>query len=337
MLLRIAHLIFILTLCVQTLSSRTKEVTLLNTRGDELMKLLAHTERQGSTSSSANNDGENLHEMCEQIENLKEENQMVSAIFKHATKRIKNFSPLRTQLKEAMEVSLKKTEENEREIRLLKDFTQTKYTPKKLTPRRESHNEYKFSSPGGATSTSKNVTTPLTTPRRSKSLIEYDTSSKMTTPGKSVISEENTSSYIHSSHSLSIEAAYFRPCLHAAKRETEYWKGEAMRKSLSNMTPLHIPHRSFKAISALNQEGEISTTIFRSKDFDMIHESKEELRLAMHHLRMAKISIKVPDIMKDTPLRIQYQAEQLKLNNALTKLEEASKKAKLCIVRHGLM
>lgn len=306
----------------KSLSSRSKEVSLLNVRVGELVKL------KDSTSQSASNGGESLDEIQKEVNKLKEENLVLS---------------------EDVEIWYKKTKENEKEIRLLKD-TQTRNIPSKFsTPRRQSHNESKpatsidrqirspsividvksrFGSPGSI-STSKN----LTTPRRSQNL--YDMPSKPTTSGSSV--NEHTTHHIFS-HSAAMEAALFRPSLYAARREMEHWKGEAIRMSLTNMVPLHVPNDSFGRVIPTTviqpQDGETRTTSQTSSNRDSISECKEELRLALHNLRMTKISIKLPDMTKDIPLRIQFQSEQTKMKSALNRLEEVSKKGQLCLARN---
>ena len=159
----------------------------------------------------------------------------------------------------------------------------------------------------------------------------------MSTPGQSAI--EHSSSHIHFSNSISLEAAYFRPCLHAARREMEHWKGQVIRMSLKNMQPLYIPRDSFKTLNAISQGGKTRKTTNTSltDTSNLLRGSREELRLALHNLRMTKISVKVPDVRKDTPLRVQFKSEQLKMKNALNVLEDVSKKANICLVRNGMM
>ena len=112
---------------------------------------------------------------------------------------------------------------------------------------------------------------------------------------------------------LSLEAAFYRPALRAARSDAVAWRVKAMEQSISKMEPLILSDSS--KISDLTR-------------------CSQELLMASNQSRLDKASVRILDIKHAhrPRARIQLQEEQ-KLQSSLERLREASLLARQCFAK----
>ncbi len=115
------------------------------------------------------------------------------------------------------------------------------------------------------------------------------------------------------SKGLSLEAAFYRPALRAARSDAVAWRVKTMEQSISKMEPLVLSDAS--KISDLSR-------------------CSQELLMASNQTRLDKASVRILDIKhaRRPRARIQLQEEQ-KLQSSLERLREASLLARQCFAK----
>jgi len=221
------------------LTTRSKEISIQNSRLAELESLLSQSSRTESTELPK------LSAPSEETKSLKEEVRVLT---------------------EAVDVLQTQVDEYEREIRSLKELDRTKTPGKRRTPGRKGvsfDTDFSLSKLGAAT------------PQR----LPQDTLMK----------------------SISLESAFFRPSLRAARVEISTWKSKAIKDQLFKLPPLSV------TTPLLTDMSNIFESVIRAEA----------------ELRKAKASVQIVDISKANA-RVLLHNERSRLVSPTNRLNESS-------------